>query len=676
VRRYLSFTDKDGTAHTGTASKWLWEFSPPKATNVTPAVGRILNTGDASVQVPGGAVTGPTLFAVMIAPEPSADSTSATAVRPTSRGEAVGTRQADVPDPIARDSQAVDAAPETTIATGHTYQLSASSSDGTPVTTFDAPVTITVAYTDSDVVHADTTTLGLYQWDDTHSSWVALATTVDMPAHQAVATTTTPGIYSLRARPLNPAPVISDVSPAAVFATAETAITVTGINFLPTPQLNLGIGALDAHYVSSSTLTATIPPMDPGAYTLTLRNPDGQVATLSNALSLVDPQTATAVARSNPTMTPSLTATPSATPINTPIPPTATPTNTSVPPAAPTSTPNPPVVAPTSMPNPPVVVPTNTAVPPSAPPTTAPTSRVTIHTPAPTSTVAHNATVIQPTATRTPISRVAGVARTRLVCARPAVARILVDGQALTKGTQLLSGQMVAVAVRAAPRMRVQTLIDLTHTVTTTTGTGRHRKTVKRTVVVGHIAATATTNRTGDATGYARIAYVPATTAMITLKVGAHAACGGSVTLASSAMRLKPAYVTPMVSVSLPNGKAVSGATIKTNSAIVVRVNAAEHTPVKIAVTLHVQGSKESVTYTAPSNARQAAPYTGKLDGYLMEQVRIPYEPRQYRVAATLTVSVSAWSTVGKTQRTLTATTGALHVTLQSERPPQRVRHH
>ena len=374
-----------------------------------------------------------------------------------------------------------------------------------------------------------------------------------------------------------------------------------------------------------------------------------------------------------PTDTPTTTNTPNPTSTNTavltstPVPASATATATTAPSSTPTAVPA--SATPTNTPVPLAPQPTNTAVAPNATPTTGPAPA------APTSTIAHNTTIAQPNATRTPISQVAGVTRTQPTCARPAVTRILVNGKALTKGTQLLSGQMVAVRVHAAPRMSVQTLIDLTHTVTTTTGTGRHRKTVKRTVVVGHVAATATTNRTGDATGYARIAYVPATTAMVTLKVGAHAACGGSVTLASSAMRLKPAYVTPMVSVSLPNGKPLAGATIQTNSAIVVRVDAAENTPVKIEVTLHVQGSKESVTYTAPSNARQAEPRTGTLDGYLMEQVRIPYEPRHYKVGATLAVTVSARSTVGKKQRTLTATTGALHVTLQSERPPQRVRH-
>jgi len=405
--------------------------------------------------------------------------------------------------------------------------------------------------------------------------------------------------------------------------------------------------------------------------------PDSSPTTYVSYPSLWTTQAYSAASFAPPSMTPTNTPVPpTATSANTFAPPAATPTNTAVPPVATaTNTPVPPA-APTSMPNPPVIAPTNTAVPPSALPTTAPASGVTTSTPSPTNTVAHSATITHQIATSTPISRVAGVTRTQATCVRPAVTRVLVNGKTFKKGTQLLSGQMVAVGVRAAPRMRVQTLIDLMHTVTTTTGTGRHRKTVKRTVVVGHVATTATTNSSGNAMGYARIAYVPATAATVALRVDVRAACGGSATLASSAMRLTPAYVTPIVSVSLPNGKPLAGATIQTNSTILVRVDAAENTPIKIAVTLHVQGSKESVTYTAPSNARQAEPRTGKLDGYLMEQVRIPYEPRQYKVAATLTVSVSARSTVGKKQRTLTATTGALHVTLQSERPPQRVRHH
>ncbi len=303
---------------------------------------------------------------------------------------------------------------------------------------------------------------------------------------------------------------------------------------------------------------------------------------------------------------PPLTATATATPNPTPtaVPQAAPPTNTAVPPAN------------TSAPS--ISLATNTPPPPAATNTSQPSPVKTATTPPPAAQATGT-----PGVQATPIPQsspfVAGVARKGPVCARPGVTRVLVEGKSLKKGAQMFSGQTVAVGVHAAPRMRVQVPIDLTRTMTTTTGKGRQRKTVMRTVVVGHAVVSAMTNSKGDATGYARIAYVPATAATVALKVGVRAACGATATMAAPSTRLKPAYVTPKLSVSLPNGKPVAGATIQTNSLIVVRVDAAEDTPVKIAVTLHVQGAKEGVTYSVPSDARKAAPRTGKLDGHLME---------------------------------------------------------
>ena len=356
-----------------------------------------------------------------------------------------------------------------------------------------------------------------------------------------------------------------------------------------------------------------------------------------------------------------------ATPTATAIP--ASPTATAIP-ASPTATAtaSPASIATTSG----LAIPTQTAVPTST--TNIPHPPTAINTP-PLPMRATSEPGGQATPTPQPSVPVAEVTRTGPACARPGVTRILVNGKALKKGTQLLSGQIIAVRVHAAPRLRTQTLIDLTHTTTTTTGTGHHRKMVKKVVVVDHVVVTATTNSKGSTTGYARIAYVPAATAMVALRVGVRSACGGSATMGSPPVRLKPAYVTPKVSVSLPNGKGMEGATIKTNSAIVVRVDAAENTPVKIVVTLHIKGSKEDITYTVPSNAKTPQPHTGKLDGHLLERVHIPYGPRSYSVGATLTVNVSARGAVGMKQRTVTATTGSLHVTLQSERSRPRVRH-
>ena len=65
-------------------------------------------------------------------------------------------------------------------------------------------------------------------------------------------------------------------------------IVVTGTNFLLTPTLNLGIGSLEVHFVTSSLLTATIPAqMTPGNYDLVLHNPDGQIAILPNRFTIL-----------------------------------------------------------------------------------------------------------------------------------------------------------------------------------------------------------------------------------------------------------------------------------------------------------------------------------------------------------------------------------------------------
>jgi len=73
-----------------------------------------------------------------------------------------------------------------------------------------------------------------------------------------------------------------------------TSVTVAGTNFLPTPLLQLGSTALIASFISSTTLTATIPSgLASGWYTATLTNGDGRVVKLVNALR-VDGTTPTA----------------------------------------------------------------------------------------------------------------------------------------------------------------------------------------------------------------------------------------------------------------------------------------------------------------------------------------------------------------------------------------------
>ena len=260
----LTFTDARGQQHQGAPNTWLWEFSPPAQAELTPDTGRRLATSNVDVSVPRNAVTNPTLAALMMAPEPNASSPSG-----------------------ASASLALSGATTDTIATGYTFQLSAAYTDGVPLTIFATPVTITVTYTDSDLTYVNETTLSLHQWEEASASWIPLTTALDISANQVMAITDEPGLFSLRAQPINPVPVLLAVFPSSTTNSAETRIVVTGTDFLPTPWLNFGIAALDVHYLSSSTLTATVPSLlAPGTYTLTLRNPDGQIAILPNSFTV------------------------------------------------------------------------------------------------------------------------------------------------------------------------------------------------------------------------------------------------------------------------------------------------------------------------------------------------------------------------------------------------------
>jgi murein DD-endopeptidase MepM/ murein hydrolase activator NlpD len=70
---------------------------------------------------------------------------------------------------------------------------------------FEQPVTVTVTYEITDVLHLDPAQLIVYRWDDATGAWVALPTTVDTNRHQAIAQTTEIGSFDLQAPLLCPA---------------------------------------------------------------------------------------------------------------------------------------------------------------------------------------------------------------------------------------------------------------------------------------------------------------------------------------------------------------------------------------------------------------------------------------------------------------------------------------
>lgn len=66
---------------------------------------------------------------------------------------------------------------------GNNFTISASTNDGTPVSTFLQPFTITIAYDDADVEDMDEASLELFYWDANSQFWVEILTEIDMDAN-------------------------------------------------------------------------------------------------------------------------------------------------------------------------------------------------------------------------------------------------------------------------------------------------------------------------------------------------------------------------------------------------------------------------------------------------------------------------------------------------------------
>ena len=69
--------------------------------------------------------------------------------------------------------------------------------EATAATTLTLPLTITIRYTDTEIVDLDESTLRLYWWDEQGSAWTPLTTTLDMVGDTAVANTDVLGLFAL-----------------------------------------------------------------------------------------------------------------------------------------------------------------------------------------------------------------------------------------------------------------------------------------------------------------------------------------------------------------------------------------------------------------------------------------------------------------------------------------------
>ena len=99
------------------------------------------------------------------------------------------------------------------------------------------------------------------------------------------------GLWSTVYTATNPVPFVAGVWPHAAYNNRATTITITGTNFIPTPDVMLnGTPLLDVTLVSSTTITATVPAGLPaGCYDLTVFNPSGQIGHLPDSFTLLTP---------------------------------------------------------------------------------------------------------------------------------------------------------------------------------------------------------------------------------------------------------------------------------------------------------------------------------------------------------------------------------------------------
>ena len=110
----------------------------------------------------------------------------------------------------------------------------------------------------------------------------------DLPPGEYDVTVVNPGPYDPQETVQNaltvysPSPTVRKLAPQEVPNNLDTALEITGTNFVPTPTVSLGRIALQGiSWVSATRLTAVVPwGLDPGAYNMTVTNPGPSAASV------------------------------------------------------------------------------------------------------------------------------------------------------------------------------------------------------------------------------------------------------------------------------------------------------------------------------------------------------------------------------------------------------------
>jgi hypothetical protein len=99
----------------------------------------------------------------------------------------------------------------------------------------------------------------------------------------------------------NPAPALTAITPNAGPASGGTGVTITGANFLTGATVSFaGTAATGVTVVSSTSITATTPPLAVGAVSVMVTNPDSQSGTLANGYTYTSPNPAPALTAITP----------------------------------------------------------------------------------------------------------------------------------------------------------------------------------------------------------------------------------------------------------------------------------------------------------------------------------------------------------------------------------------
>ena len=135
----------------------------------------------------------------------------------------------------------------------------------------------------------------MLHWTDM-SPWAGQTVDVSFSQHQASGQRCTPVVIDEVSLGSWITPVPWSISPNQLPVSTTAAVTITGQNFLASdpgtpqeraPQVRLGsVQLLDVHWVNSTTVTATTPPLVVGPYDLIVTNPSGQAGGLWHAVAV------------------------------------------------------------------------------------------------------------------------------------------------------------------------------------------------------------------------------------------------------------------------------------------------------------------------------------------------------------------------------------------------------